>query len=698
MKLPRRSRDRLRGALQGGTAVLLFCSGVSVFAQGSVTGDPAARASGTSDDGSLISVATRYRQPLRDAPAEAIVFTRQDIERLHPRSLAEILNYVAGLHIQPAGNALGTQYVQRGRTRNMEFMVDGVPVVRGLIFGWQSLDDVMPYDIERVEILLGPDSATYGADAAGGVINVITRSGLARDELSGGAMIGSFDTKDVWARFGEEFSDVAFSVYAARRDTDQSDATVGNDAQTYLDELFHTHASLAPGPLAEHRNVTDLEATARAGDWKLSAGQFSETDVHTGAGIAEALDPTGIDDSRLSEANLSYHSNWGRWQVTAYTYYAHTLYGGSATLYPPGAFGGSFPDGVLLHTMPAEDRWRTEAWGVYSTGNGHTLVVGAGYLTDVLPAWSDERNFLVAQQLLIPTGTFGPQGPIDARSVRATDYAFAEDAWVVHPDWTLTLGGRVDSYSQFGTELSPRAALVWDETADLTWKLVYTTAFQEPSVAQSSSNGISEPLGNPQLVPEKDRDFSLSNAFVRGGWRTDLTVFTFDDDRIIETVVDPLSVDGEEYANAGSSRGYGFEVSAQYRWSRGASVQVTGDTFTLWHQEATAGDFTEELAARHHFSAVAQLPVAAGWAVGANLLASGDYYRAAGDVRPSPPNYVLAGFNVTWHTVEDKLSATGGLRNAFNTLAIEPTATALGPVPGIPLPGREVYFSVTLRR
>jgi len=656
------------------------------------------QAAGTPDDGSLISVATRYRQPLRNAPAEAIVVTRQDIERLHPRSLAEILNHVAGLHIQPSDDAVGTRFVERGRDRNIEFMVDGVPVVRGLIFGWQSLDDVMPYDIERVEIMLGPDSATYGADAAGGVINIITRSGLARDDLSAGGMVGSFDTKDVWGRFGKEFSDVAVSVYAARRDTDQTDATIGNDAQTYFDELFHTHASLAPGPVAAHRNVTDLEATVRTGDWKLSLGQFSETDDHAGAGLAEALDPTGIVDNRLSDAALSYHSNWGRWAVNAYTYYAHTLYGGSATLYPPGAFGGVFPQGVLLHTMPAEDRWRTEGWGVYSTGNGHTLVVGAGYLTDVLPAWSDERNFIVEHQLLIPTGTFGPQAPIDSRSVRATDYAFAEDAWVFQPDWTLTLGGRVDSYSELGTELSPRAALVWDETADLTWKLVYTTAFQEPSVAESSSNGISEPLGNPQLAPERDRDVSLSNSFVKGGWRTDLTVFTFDDDRIIEMVVDPSSVDLEEYANAGSSRGYGFEASGQYRWSSGASVQITGDTFTLWHQLATERDFSEELAARHHFSAVGQFPVAAGWVIGANLSASGDYYRAAGDVRPSPPNYVLAGFNVTWHTVEDKLSATGGVRNAFNRLAIEPTAAAVGPVPGIPLPGREVYVSVTIRQ
>lgn len=692
----RRGGSRWRSALRDGAVLAIICGAIApAFAQESVSG--AAQSDDQSGDPSLISVASRYRQPLRNAPAEAIIVTREDIERLHPRSLAEILNHVPGLHVQPSDNGQGSIFVERGRNRNIEVMVDGVPLIHGLIFGWGSMDDVLPYDIDRVEILLGPASATYGADAAGGVINVITSSGAARSELSGGAMVGSFATKDLWARVGKEFSDVAFSLYAARRDTDQSDASIGNDAQTYFDELYHTHASLAPGPLAQHRNVTDLEATMRAGDWKLSVGQFSETDFHLGAGLAEALDPTGISDSRLGTATLSYHSNWGRWQITGYSYYAYTTYGGSATLYPVGAFGGAFPDGVLVHTTPTENRWRSELWGVYSTGSGHTLVVGGGYLTDVMPAWANERNFLVQDQLLIPTA-YGPQAPVDARAVRATDYAFAEDAWVFKPDWTATLGGRVDAYSQFGTQFNPRAALVWDQTSSVTWKFSYTTAFQPPSVSQSSSNGIVFPLGNSQLNPELDRGLSLTNSFVSGGWQTDVTVFGFDDDRIIEVVSDPLSVDGQQYANAGISRGYGVEAQGQYQWTNGASVQLAYDTFALSHETSAIGDYSEEVAARHHLSAVGNVPIAAGWGLGANLIEAGDYYRAAGDTRPAPPSYTLVGFNVNWHSAGNSIAATGGLRNAFNTLAIEPDSTSVGPVPGIPLPGRELYLTVTLHR
>jgi outer membrane receptor protein involved in Fe transport len=79
------------------------------------------------------------------------------------------------------------------------------------------------------------------------------------------------------------------------------------------------------------------------------------------------------------------------------------------------------------------------------------------------------------------------------------------------------------------------------------------------------------------------------------------------------------------------------------------------------------------------------------------LIGAGNYYRAIGDVRPAPPSYVLAGFNASWHSAGGAIAATAGLRNAFNTLAIEPTSVTIGPIPGIPLPGRELYLTLTLR-
>jgi iron complex outermembrane receptor protein len=516
-------------------------------------------------------------------------------------------------------------------------------------------------------------------------------------------MVGSFDTRDVWARVGHEFNAVAFSIYAGRRETDQSDATVSNDAQTTFDQLCHTHASLAPGPLDQQRNVTDVQATARAGPWKLSLGEFAETSFHVGAGLAQALDPTGINNNRLATATLTYSNAWGPLTITGFVGYAHVLYGGHATLYPPGAFGGLFPEGVLFAVTPTEDRWHAELFGVYQTRSAHKIVVGVGYFTDVMPTWMDQRNFIVQGSLLIPTGMFAPGAgvgapPVVQRTVEAADYIYAEDAWIFAPDWTLTLGGRLDAYSSFGNQFNPRAALVWDETSHMTWKLVYTTAFETPSVSQTSSNGIVYPLGSQSLSPTRDRAVSLSNTLAFGGWRTDITLFGYRDSELIITVPDPASVNGQAFVNGGTAEGWGLEGSVNYTWPNGIRVGLTADTYTLVRQAENTEGLEVGLAARHHIGAIGTVPLPGGFAITANVLSVGDYYRPPDAVRPPPPAYTLFGLSGTWQSSDNHVSITAGARNLFNSLAIEPTASALGPTPGIPLPGRELFLSLTLRQ
>jgi iron complex outermembrane receptor protein len=329
--------------------------------------------------------------------------------------------------------------------------------------------------------------------------------------------------------------------------------------------------------------------------------------------------------------------------------------------------------------------------------------VGVGYFTDVMPTWMDQRNFIVQGSLLIPTGMFAPGAgvggpPVVQRTVEAADYIYAEDAWIFAPDWTLTLGGRLDAYSRFGNQFNPRAALVWDETSHMTWKLVYTTAFETPSVSQTSSNGIVYPLGSQSLSPTRDRAVSLSNTLAFGGWRTDITLFGYRDSELIITVPDPASVNGQAFVNGGTAEGWGLEGSVNYTWPNGIRVGLTADTYTLVRQAENTEGLEVGLAARHHIGAIGTVPLPGGFAITANVLSVGDYYSPANAVRPPPPAYTLVGLSGTWQSSDNHVSITAGARNLFNSLAIEPTASALGPTPGIPLPGRELFLSLTLRQ
>ena len=112
---------------------------------------------------------------------------------------------------------------------------------RGLIWAGMPVEN-----ISRIEVIRGPGSAVYGADAFAGVINIITKDSKEIDGWEVGSRLGSFDTQDIWALYGGEHGgfDVALSIEG--RSTDGHDEDVNSDAQTVLDGLIGTNASFAP--------------------------------------------------------------------------------------------------------------------------------------------------------------------------------------------------------------------------------------------------------------------------------------------------------------------------------------------------------------------------------------------------------------------------------------------------------------------
>ncbi|VAW60405.1 TonB-dependent receptor; Outer membrane receptor for ferrienterochelin and colicins, partial [hydrothermal vent metagenome] len=127
----------------------------------------------------MVSIATGNEQLLYKAPAIASVITRKDIENSSANNLNELLEMVPGLHISEdyaAGDAI---YTLRGFSRDpdagMLFMVNGVTLNTLQNGSRFSALRLALNNIEQIEIIRGPGSAVYGADAYVGVINIITR-------------------------------------------------------------------------------------------------------------------------------------------------------------------------------------------------------------------------------------------------------------------------------------------------------------------------------------------------------------------------------------------------------------------------------------------------------------------------------------------------------------------------------------------
>jgi outer membrane receptor for ferrienterochelin and colicin len=129
-----------------------------------------------------VTTASKFAEKLSDAPGIMRVVTRDELQRFHGATLAEILNRVPGLALSTASFTDRSMVAARGDQTKINgghilFLINGRPTREVLEGGIISdLMESFPVNIlERVEVILGPGSVLYGSNAYSAVVNLITR-------------------------------------------------------------------------------------------------------------------------------------------------------------------------------------------------------------------------------------------------------------------------------------------------------------------------------------------------------------------------------------------------------------------------------------------------------------------------------------------------------------------------------------------
>jgi outer membrane receptor protein involved in Fe transport len=257
-------------------------------------------------DNDSVSIATGSLQPLRRAPAVASVITAADIAAIGATDLDQVLETVAGVHVNRSANNYASLYVVRGIvsqfTPQLLVLQNGVPITtlyqgnKGNMWGGYPVEH-----IARIEVMRGPGSALYGSDAFSGVVNIITKSATDTPGTQFGARTGSFQSRDAWVQHGGKLGEVEVAAYLRAGTTNGFRSIIDADAQTRYDTLTRvnndpnsgTHASLAPGPVNTGANALDGNLDLAYAKWRLRLGYKLRDKLGTGAGIASALDPVG---------------------------------------------------------------------------------------------------------------------------------------------------------------------------------------------------------------------------------------------------------------------------------------------------------------------------------------------------------------------------------------------------------------------
>ncbi|WP_121574135.1 TonB-dependent vitamin B12 receptor BtuB [Brenneria alni] len=137
----------------------------------------------------LVVTASRFPQPASSVLASMDVITREDIDRWQAKNVLEVMRRLPGVDIAQNGG-LGqsaSMFIRGSEARHSLILIDGVPVAKPGITGDVDFNQIPISLVQRIEFIRGPRSAVYGADAIGGVINIITQTDNDSANLRAGA-------------------------------------------------------------------------------------------------------------------------------------------------------------------------------------------------------------------------------------------------------------------------------------------------------------------------------------------------------------------------------------------------------------------------------------------------------------------------------------------------------------------------------
>ncbi len=430
--------------------------------------------------------ASKRVQNSSDAPSSVTVITADEIQRYGYRSLADILESVRGFYVtyDRDYSFVGVRGFGRlGDSNNrLLVLIDGHRI-NDNVFGQPYLGTEFLVDvdmIERVEIIRGPSSSLYGADAFFAVINVITRKGsqLAGTEVS--FADASYDTYQGRASYGTHVRDVDLALSGTFYDSE--------GPALFFPEFNNPSTNNGVTGGTDYENFQHIIGTVSYKGFTLQ-GLYSARDKVVPTGYFGSIfnDPRTKNIDRHQYLDLSYERSFGdTWDLALRTSCDH------ATLRAPLAFATGIPDpATTLDTYSfLGEWWDSEAQLSRTLMEKHKITFG----TEVIDNFKqDQKNALDFDDSVVA---------VPENSVIWALYA--QDEFSIVPKLILSAGVRYDHYSQFGGTTNPRLGLIYHVARPTTVKLLYGTAFRAP-----------EPFEVTPDFGSFDNNFSLRPEMIR---------------------------------------------------------------------------------------------------------------------------------------------------------------------------------------
>jgi vitamin B12 transporter len=503
----------------------------------------------------IVVTATKLETPVKEVGSSITVITGEQIEKMQKTSVLEVLRTVPALDVNQSGGPGGaTSILIRGaKSEHTLVIMDGVemndPITPGRTFNFAHLS---VDNIERIEILRGPQSTLYGSDAIGGVINIITKRGGGTPSAFASLEGGSYNSvrEAAGSSGGNEW--IQYSMGFSHWNTDGISAASEGDGNSEQDAYRNTnvYGFLSLEPVDNF----DLDFTLRFID------ADSNGDIGYGVG--------GDDPNYLTLSQQLLFRSQGRlylfddiWEQTlGFSFTDHDLYTRNDR-------DEVNPDNYLLSTYQGQILkfdWQNNFY-IHDTN---------------IATFGIETEEDKGESTYYEESIYGPwTNDFESKSARTTAY-YLQDQIKLWDSWFTTLGVRVDDHTRFDTEVTYRIATAYlVQQSDTKIKASYGTGFKAPTLLQLYSY-----WGNEDLGPEESTgwDFGLEQSVFENRVSVGATYFYNDIDNLI-------NFEGATYDNVGEAVMKGVEAFGSIQPTEKLETRFSY-TYTNTKDKATAED------------------------------------------------------------------------------------------------------------
>ncbi len=521
-----------------------------------------------------VTVTVASKTPIKSSlsPSTVSVFSRQDLDALGVTELIDLLKFVPGFYpsfspVQGNQSYLVTRGHAQKYANTVLFLLNGRRINEDYTGGINYLiRHFSLQNIERVEVIRGPGSALYGANAFNGVVNLISRN----DQYAG---VSVGNNQSAAANIGLSWQGEDWQLTlagAARKDN-------GEHYQDIYDRLGLQQSTQDPN------DNQQLEISLRYQNltWRSFLQQAAFEDYYLFRRVSDEFNQLEAKNVihqlayqlwQEQDQQLQFHAQWQQGQRKSLTMLA--AQDDTDFLQAPFLFGEEFEYQSVQVGLEGSVRMN-EQW---------LFAAGAEQINSQLPKAYVRSNYNLFGDLvwLGSLQTFNtPEQRTTLDKTRIIQSAYVQTQTEVSNTIQWTMGLRYDSYNDVAGKLNPRFSLVYQPQHEHVYKLIYGNAYRVPSLGDLYDEESGLTIGNQSLKPSTIQSLEAVYSYLAPHFMFTGSLFH----NRIEDLIGFTSGDIATLSNIAKSDATGLEL--EWRWEVFSQLQLRGHATHLLKNSST---------------------------------------------------------------------------------------------------------------